>query len=98
MSSVFTIGHSAHGFDLFARLLTQHCVEVLVDVRSAPYSKYAPQFDREILQPALNQVGIKYLFLGAELGGRPRNEIYYDARGRVLYSRIITDPAFVTGI
>ena len=98
MSMVYTVGHSAHSFAVFAKLLTDHGIQVLVDVRSAPYSKYAPQFDREILSRTLNESGVKYLFLGAELGGRPANEAYYDANGRVLYSRVTTDPAFLAGI
>jgi len=98
MSMVYTVGHSSHPFETFARLLTDHGVAVLVDVRSAPYSKYAPQFDREVLQRALSAAGIKYLFLGGELGGRPNNQAYYDGEGHVVYSRMTSDPAFVAGI
>jgi uncharacterized protein (DUF488 family) len=98
MSMVYTVGHSSHPFEAFVKLLADHGVAVLVDVRSAPYSKYAPQFDREVLQRALNAAGIKYLFLGAELGGRPENQAYYDAEGHAVYSRMTTDPAFVAGI
>ena len=98
MSMVYTIGHSSHPFETFAKLLAEHSVEVLVDVRSAPYSKYAPQFDREVLQRALNAAGIKYLFLGGELGGRPKNQAYYDVQGHAVYSRMTTDPAFVAGV
>lgn len=98
MSMVYTVGHSSHPFEAFVKLLADHGVAVLVDVRSAPYSKYAAQFDREVLQRALNAAGIKYLFLGAELGGRPENQAYYDAEGHAVYSRMTTDPAFVAGI
>jgi uncharacterized protein (DUF488 family) len=98
MSMVYTVGHSSHTFATFAKLLAEHGVEVLVDVRSAPYSKYAPQFDREVLQLALNAAGIEYLFLGGELGGRPKNQAYYDGEGHVVYSRMTTDSAFVAGI
>jgi uncharacterized protein (DUF488 family) len=98
MSMVYTVGHSSHPFETFAKLLAEHSVEVLVDVRSAPYSKYAPQFDREVLQRALNAAGIKYLFLGGELGGRPKNQAYYDVEGHAVYSRMTTDPAFVAGV
>ena len=98
MGTIYTIGHSSHSAEVFADLLVQHAIEVLVDVRSAPYSRYAPQFDRDILQRTLNQAGFKYLFLGRELGGRPANPGYYDADGHVLYSRITADPAFIAGI
>src|SRR5947209_1014187 len=98
MGCVYTVGHSAHSFEEFLRLLTGNAIEVVVDTRSAPYSKFAPQFDRETLQRDLTDAGIKYLFLGAELGGRPKNSSYYDGRGHVLYSRITKDATFVGGI
>lgn len=98
MGTVYTVGHSAHLSEVFSELLAKHAIQVLVDVRSAPYSRYAPQFDRELLQRGLHEVGIKYLFLGRELGGRPNNQAYYDSDGHVLYSRVTTDAAFVSGI
>jgi uncharacterized protein (DUF488 family) len=98
MSIVYSVGHSAHTFETFAELLKGNKIQVLVDVRSAPYSRFAPQFDREILHRSLTEAGVKYLFLGDELGGRPKNAAYYDAHGRALYSRMTSDPAFVAGI
>jgi uncharacterized protein (DUF488 family) len=67
MSSFFTIGHSNHDFTAWLALLRQHGVEVVVDTRSSPYSKYVPQFDKEQLRRSLEEAGIRYLFLGAEL-------------------------------
>lgn len=98
MSTVYTIGHSAHSYEAFAALISSHRIEVVVDIRSAPYSRFAPQFDREILHRSLSLSGVKYLFLGDELGGRPKNPAYYDAQGRVLYSRMTADPTFVAGV
>ncbi|MGO8759993.1 MAG: DUF488 family protein [Terracidiphilus sp.] len=98
MSTIYTIGHSAHTSKEFEGLLLGNRIEVVVDVRSAPYSCYAPQFDQELLQKSLAEAGIKYLFLGRELGGRPASPAYYDAHGRVLYGRMTSDPAFTSGI
>lgn len=98
MSTVYTIGHSAHSYEEFASLLAAHHIQVVVDTRSAPYSRFAPQFDREIIQKSLARSGVKYLFLGSELGGRPKNPAYYDAQGHVLYSLITKDAAFTSGI
>jgi uncharacterized protein (DUF488 family) len=98
MSSFFTIGHSNHEFAAWLALLRRHTVEVVVDTRSSPYSKYVPQFDKELMQRSLEQAGIRYLFLGAELGGRPANPDYYDASGHVLYSRLRDDARFQAGI
>jgi uncharacterized protein (DUF488 family) len=98
MSTIYTVGHSSHSFEAFAAVIAKQAIEVVVDVRSAPYSRFAPQFDREILHQALAKLQVKYLFLGEELGGRPQNPAYYDSTGHVLYSRITTDPAFLTAI
>jgi uncharacterized protein (DUF488 family) len=98
MSSFFTIGHSNHDFPVWLALLRQHGVEVVVDVRSSPYSKYVPQFDKELMQRSLEEAGIRYLFLGAELGGRPANPACYDAKGHVLYSRLHDDAGFQAAI
>jgi hypothetical protein len=98
LSSFFTIGHSNHTMDIWRALLRQHGVQVVVDARSSPYSKYVPQFDKELMKRSLEETGISYLFLGAELGGRPANPAYYDAKGRVLYSRLHDDARFQSAI
>lgn len=98
MSTVYTIGHSAHSVEKLAELLRAHPVEVLVDTRSSPYSRFAPQFDRELLQRSLANAGFRYLFLGAELGGRPQSPEYYDAQGHVLYGRMTADRIFLSGM
>ena len=50
LHAVLTIGHSNHSSDAFIKLLSDHEVEVVVDVRSTPYSRFNPQFDREQLK------------------------------------------------
>ncbi|MGA3264749.1 MAG: DUF488 domain-containing protein [Terracidiphilus sp.] len=98
MSSFFTLGHSNHAIETWLALVRQHGVEVVVDTRSSPYSKYVPQFDKELMQRSLEEAGIRYLFFGEELGGRPSNPTYYDAKGRVLYSRLRDDARFQAAI
>jgi len=98
MSSFFTLGHSNHASETWLALVRQHQIEVVVDTRSSPYSKYAPHFDKEIMQRSLEQAGTRYLFLGAELGGRPANPDYYDASGHVLYSRLRDDARFKAAV
>src|SRR5437868_6071407 len=86
--ALYTVGHSNHSLEEFLNLLDKHRIEVLVDTRSHPYSKYVAHFNREDLQSALRQSGLRYLFLGGELGGRPAEEDYYDDEGHVLYFRV----------
>jgi uncharacterized protein (DUF488 family) len=73
---LFTIGHSNHPIGRFVELLRVHAIELVCDVRSTPYSRFNPQFNREFLQDALGVHGIAYLFLGNQLGGKPRDADY----------------------
>ncbi len=66
---LFTIGHSTRTFEEFYDLLKENSIQVLVDVRSWPSSKRYPQFNRENLQKSLEVEGIKYVWLGEDLGG-----------------------------
>lgn len=95
---VFTIGHSVHSVERFIGLLNDHKIEVLVDIRSEPYSRKVPHFNKENLEKEIKKSGLKYLFLGKELGGRPRNRQFYDQEGFVLYSKIAESPDFKTGL
>ena len=98
MSMFFTLGHSNHTMETWLALVRQHQVQVVVDTRSSPYSKYVPQFDRDLIQQSLEAAGVRYLFLGAELGGRPANPAYYDHTGRVVYGRLREDTQFRAAI
>lgn len=73
---LFTIGHSNHPLRRFLQLLALHGIGLVCDVRSTPYSRFNPQFDREPLQAALQAGGIGYLYLGESLGGKPREPGY----------------------
>jgi uncharacterized protein (DUF488 family) len=98
MPHIYTIGHSSHSAEHLTALLQQHRIEVLVDTRSAPYSRYSPQFDREALRDCVAAATIKYLYLGDAVGGRPRDEDHYDDRGRALYSKMGKDKDFLEAI
>jgi len=95
---VLTIGHSNHSMERFLELLALHSVRVVADVRSSPYSKYTTHFDREALVEALRTAGFQYVYLGSELGGRPRGDAYYDAAGHVLYDKVVDSPGFQKGL
>lgn len=96
--AIFTIGHSNHSIETFLDLVEQHGIEIIADVRSGPYSGYALHFNKEALQRALQARGIRYLFLGDVLGGRPEGEEFYDDDEHVLYDRLAQSPGFQQGI
>ena len=98
LDPVLTVGHSNHSLEEFIALLKQHSVDEVVDVRSSPYSRYTTQFNQAHMEKALEAAGISYMFLGAELGGRPTDPSCYDADGRVLYDRLADTDLFDEGI
>lgn len=96
--TIYTIGHSNQSLDSFLKLLRDNGIQVLVDVRSIPRSKYANQFDSPALKEAITKAGLNYLYFGQEIGGKPSNPAFYDAEGYVLYDRIAQSPDFKKSI
>lgn len=84
---IFTIGHSDHSIENFIAILADNGVNMVVDVRSAPRSRWVPHFNPDNLEPALERAEIDYAYMGRELGGRPNDRSAYDADGRVSYER-----------
>src|SRR5262249_10255425 len=98
MYPLYSVGHSNHSLEFFLDLLRSAQVEVLVDVRSHPYSRYVPQFNMEALRQSLSSAGTGYLFLGKELGGWPDEPDYYDDEGHVMYDRVAVGKRFLSGL
>lgn len=96
--AIWTIGHSNHEFDAFAQLLRGQGIDVVVDVRSFPYSRFAPQFNQDAMRASLRDAGFRYLFLGEELGGRPARSDHYDREGHARYDRMADEPTFQAAV
>jgi uncharacterized protein (DUF488 family) len=95
---IYTIGHSKHPIDRFVALLQQHGIDAVADVRSTPYSRFNPHFNKEKLQAALASAGIRYVFLGEELGARSKDPSCYDENGRVSYAKLALSDPFRRGL
>jgi uncharacterized protein (DUF488 family) len=96
-ATVFTIGHSTHSQQHFISLLSRHRITVVCDARSMPYSRVNAQFNREELKRALRDHGIKYVFLGKELGARSEDPACY-VNGKVQYARLAETALFRQGL
>ncbi|MFE2754596.1 DUF488 family protein [Actinosynnema sp. NPDC059335] len=95
--AVLTIGHSVHDLPTFVRLLRRHRVSAVADVRSVPLSRFTPQFNRGAIERGLRDAGIRYAFLGKELGARTEDPGCY-VDGRVRYELLAKTPEFLGGI
>ena len=94
---LYTIGHSNHTIENFIALLKRYGVTCIADVRSAPYSRYCPQFNKGALAASLQAAGITYMFLGKELGARPDDPCCYEG-GFVNFQQIAEREEFKRGI
>ena len=94
---ILTVGHSTHTLEAFVALLKLHDVTALADVRSAPFSRFNPQFNKDAIERSLKAHGIKYVFLGRELGARSDDRSCYE-NGRVQYGRLARTELFRSGI
>lgn len=94
---VYTVGHSTHPLERFIGLLQQHGISAIADVRSKPYSRMNPQFNREDLKKALAEQGIAYVFLGKELGARSEDRSCY-LQGKVQYGLLAKTDLFRRGL
>ena len=97
-ATLLTIGYSTHEVDEFVALLRRHDANAVADVRSAPYSRWRPQFNRDVLPKTLKTHGIAYVYLGKELGGRSDHPDCRDASGRVEYRLLVRTSLFQDGI
>lgn len=96
-TEVFTVGHSTHSWERFVALLSAANVTAIADVRSSPYSRHFPHFNRDELRAGLGTDGISYVFLGKELGGRPNERRFY-CEGIADYEKMAQASEFSKGL
>jgi uncharacterized protein (DUF488 family) len=94
---VLTIGHSTQSYEDFLRKLRAARVTAVADVRSAPFSRHFPHFNRDALKEELRMDSIAYVFLGDELGGRPKDKQFF-CNGVADYEKMARTEAFAKGL
>jgi uncharacterized protein (DUF488 family) len=87
LASILTIGYGNRSAEEFFAILNRERVQFLIDVRSNPVSRFNPDFSGEQLSDTLRALHIRYLAMGATLGGRPEDPSCYE-NGHVIYSRV----------
>jgi uncharacterized protein (DUF488 family) len=99
-STIYTIGHSNANASKIIDILKQYRIQVVVDVRSSPYSQYSPQFNRESFEQSLKDAGVDYKYAGDFLGGRPKDPTCYKNKmipdGKADYLSLVDYPAVMT--
>jgi uncharacterized protein (DUF488 family) len=95
VTTIYSVGHSNHAAEEFVALLRSHGIELVVDVRSSPYSRYVPQANRQALARTLAAAGIAYRWAGDRLGGKPGGEVadYDELRASASFQEGVADLA-----
>ncbi len=74
---IYTIGYGNRNMTDFIALLRRYHVDYVVDVRSAPYSGYNTEFSKADLAEQLKNGQVGYIFMGDQLGGKPKQAEYF---------------------
>jgi uncharacterized protein (DUF488 family) len=96
-AEILTIGHSTLSYEHFLDLLRRFEVTAIADVRTAAYSRHSPQFNKDALRDELRQAGVAYVFLGEELGGRPKDKQFF-RNGVADYEKMARRSQFLKGL
>lgn len=98
MTDIYTIGYAAKPIQLFISQLKQYSIDVVADVRSVPYSKVFHDYHQEAISGFLKESGIRYVYLGDELGPRSKDDSHYDKTGQVQFNRLMESALFLEGV
>lgn len=88
LNPIYSIGHGNRSIEEFISLLMKYKIQYLIDVRTNPFSKFNPNFNREVLPKFCKENNISYVFMGDGLGGKPKDRTCYDNEGHVVYRKI----------
>lgn len=95
--TILTIGYSNVDFNVFLEKAKKANITAIADVRSTPYSKYTPQFNREAVKESLKEHDIAYVYVGNMIGGWPKSDEYY-TDGIADYTKMVNDKTFNDGL
>lgn len=98
MRPVFTVGHSNHSTEYFINLLLKYKITHLIDVRSNPYSRFVPQYNKEAVKAKLLSAHINYIYMGKSLGARRNEEELFMSNGILDFEKVKNCDTFQSGV
>ncbi len=96
--TIFTVGHSTHSLEHFLGLLDKLRINCVVDVRSSPYSRIAPQFNKDLLNSTLKSNNIIYMHFEKEFGARHTRPSLLNEEGKVDFAKVRESEPFKQGV
>lgn len=98
MANLYSVGYGNRSWEDVRNLLSVRGCEFLIDVRSSPFSKFNPSFNKDALVQLCRESRIRYVFMGDTLGGRPVSDENFDMDGKVNYLLLSEMVEFQSGL
>ena len=95
---IYTIGHSNYSLETLNEMIKKYNIDVIVDVRGTPYSKYNIQYNLNVIRENLKQFGLSYIYMGKEFGAQREKREYYINEGYADFKKVVKDDMFKKGI
>ena len=95
---IYTIGHSNYSMERFIEMLNRYGIDVVVDIRGTPYSKYNTQYNKEALNNTLKELGFIYIYMGREFAAQRDNKLIYTWEGYSDFEKVINEKSFLEGV
>lgn len=95
---LYSIGYATKPIELFLAQLKQYRINAIADVRSVPFSNAFFDYHQDALRDTLHDHGIRYVFLGKELGPRSKNPAHYDANKQIRFDLLSQSELFLRGV
>ncbi len=97
-SRLYSIGYATKPIPTFIEQLNRYHINVVADIRSVPFSKTFHDYHQGAIQGHLVRAGIRYVYLGEELGPRSKEPHHYDACGQVQFDRLRHSSLYKQGV
>ncbi len=98
ITKLFTIGYAGFGLPEFLTELKKRQIQLVIDVRSQPFSKYYADYNQDRICNALKNENIYYRNYAKEFGARQENKVYYSSEGYLDFSKFSKSEVFQNGI
>lgn len=95
---IYAIGHSNYQLEKLVDMLKKYNIDVVVDIRETPYSKYNVQYNKEVFQESLKKQEFKYIYMGNEFGARRNDKSTYTKEGYADFEKVAKEEIFLEGI
>lgn len=95
---IYTIGYTGFSAYEFINVLRDREINVVIDVRSTPYSERYPDYNKENLERVLKSNQIYYRNYIKEFGARQDNRNFYSSEGYLDFEVFSKSEQFLSGV